>query len=377
MADFPVKNPEELGFDPLYLERAFQLIEAFIMRGEIPGATVCVGSSQGMVPVRAFGYRSIEPEQTPALVDTIYDCASLTKVVVTTTLALLLIESGRMRLDDPVVLFIDEFAKDGSFLVSDTERRRSVTIGHLLTHTSGLPAWAPLFHGEQGWGAAIRKVCSTPLAYEPGTKVLYSCLGFILLGEIIRRLTQAPLDILAAEYVFRPLGMADSLYTPPAHLLHRVAPTEREHGVILHGVVHDENARSMGGVAGNAGLFSTAEDLARFAIMILRGGRAGQHQVLSRASIATATRDHTPRLNESRGLGWQIKGERAFSSAGDLFSPKSFGHTGFTGTSLWIDPVQDLFAVLLTNRVHPSRDNRSHIRLRPLFHNAVAAAKRG
>lgn len=392
-------RPDDLGFDPVSLEKAFAVVERFVQQGKIPGATACVGSTAGALRPRAYGRLSVEPVGNPVTADTLFDCASLTKVVVTTTLALRLIEEGVVRLDDPVAHFLPEFVEESP--EPAREAKSQVTLRHLLTHTSGLAAWAPLYQalpdeaeksvqderaarggGErtqdapEGSPAAriVRRICRQPLVHAPGTVVEYSCLGFILLGEIIQRLKSAPLDELARRWIFAPLGMKNACFNPPPELHGRVAATEVVDGKPLIGVVHDENARSMGGVSGNAGLFATAEDLARFALMLLGKGRLGERRVLSAAALREATRDHTGHLGESRGLGWVVKGLSARSSAGDLFSPESFGHTGFTGTSLWIDPVRGIFAVLLTNRVHPTRANDAHIRLRALFHNAVAAA---
>lgn len=387
MPDVPflvTEDPRRVGLDPSCTEKAFGVVRRFVEEGRIPGAVAQIGTAAGALRPRAFGFRQIVPACEPASPDTIFDCASLTKAVVTATLALLALEEGLFRLDDAAGLFVPEFLEGGP--AEDREVKQEITIRQLLTHTSGLPAWAPLFEsaGNEHDGAAgpsahpaeriVRRLCRQPLAYRPGTAVVYSCLGFILLGEILRRFYGAPLDALARERIFRPLGMQDAQYCPPPAIASRIAATELVGGAPLVGVVHDENARAMGGVSGNAGLFATAMDLSRFAWMMLGRGRFGSSRFLSPAAVAEATRDHTGHLGVSRGLGWAVKGRTAGGSAGDLFSPESFGHTGFTGTSLWIDPARGLFAVLLTNRVHPSRDNDAHWRLRPLFHNAVAAS---
>lgn len=425
----PVEKPQDLGFDAVSLEKAFAVVRRFVDEERIPGAVATVGSPAGVLAPKAYGWRSLIPQRLPVGVDTIFDCASLTKVVVTTTLTLQLIQDGLVRLDDPVGLWIPEFVENGP--PSDRESKHRITLRHLLTHTSGLTSWAPLYHaakppadagppagveppapgaeppargaappahGEEppARGAADRArspsssdggadttayqrvlaaVCRQPLARPPGAAVEYSCLGFILLGEIIRRIRGVSLDVLAAREIFTPLGMADSAYNPSPRLHQRIAATEVVDGHPILGVVHDENARAMGGVSGNAGLFSTAIDLGRFALMLLGKGRLGDTCLLSSAAIEASTQDYTSHLGgESRGLGWVIKGRGPYSSAGDLFSPESYGHTGFTGTSLWIDPRREIFAILLTNRVHPTRQNDAHIRLRALFHNAVAAA---
>ena len=393
--------------DPRSAEPAYDVIRRFVDAGRIPGAVCAVGSSTGALPPFAYGVAGWEPVQAAARPDTIYDCASLTKVVVTATLALRFVEAGLLHLDEPVCRHVPEFVEGaggsaGAGASPTTGRspgsgtnsapdagpgsgarpepaqdlsaaRARVTVRHLLTHTSGLPAWRPLYEAGTGRAPVLSALCATPLERPPGTAVRYSCLGFILLGEILTRLGGAGLDQLAAEMVFGPLGMADSMYCPPPALLPRIAPTERVDGRVLHGVVHDENARALEGVSGNAGLFSTAGDLARFAQMLLSRGGNGP-RLLSARAVAAATRCYTESLGgERRGLGWLLKGE-AGGPAGDLFGPASFGHTGFTGTSIWIDPEADLFAVLLTNRVHPTRANDAHLELRPRFHNALAAA---
>lgn len=374
-----VERPEDAGFDAAGMERAYQVIEEFIADRRIPGAVALVGRTDRILRPRAFGCRAWLPKEEPNAIDTLYDCASLTKVVVTAPLVWSLLDRGALRLDDPVALFLPQFAaaQGGQ---PDAAARETVTIRHLLTHTSGLPGWTPLYQQGSGWDEIVTAVCHTPFEYPAGEKVLYSCLGYILLGEVIRVAYGRPLDQVARESLFQPLHMAGACYNPGDDLRPRIAPTERVEGEVIHGVVHDENARGMGGVSGNAGLFATAEDLARFARMILSrgalGGDGAGSRLFSEAVVTEAARDHTPRLNESRGLGWVVKGAHPHSAAGDLFSAQSFGHTGFTGTSLWFDPVRDLFAILLTNSVHPTRDNVAHRRLRPLFHNAVAAAMR-
>jgi len=400
------ESPGRAGFDPARLRRAYAVIERFVERREIPGAVAAVGTSAWMLPPAAFGSASWEPEERPVHAGTIYDCASLTKVVVTTTLLLNLVERGRVALGDRVARWIPELlelAPERS-VGGRPERsvREGITIRHLLTHTAGFAAWAPLYQGPErgvqqvagvhepagtrvpagverpacapGPSGVLEALCRAPLQSEPSTAVVYSCLGFILLGELIEREEGAPLDRLAEREIFVPLGMRDSCFNPRPELLPRIAPTERKQDGLVHGVVHDENARARGGVSGNAGLFSTAGDLGRFAAAALRLRLGRPAPVLSPAAMRAAVQNYTEGLGEPRGLGWLLR-SRTGSSCGDFFSAASFGHTGFTGTSIWIDPEQDLFVVLLTNRVHPTRENAAHLRLRPLFHNAVAAAR--
>lgn len=355
--------PGDLGLDEKQLRRAYSILDRYVEEQRVPGIVALIGDSDGMMEPYAVGWASLGPERVRITPQTIFDMASVTKVVTTTTAALQLLEEGIWRLDDPVSRFWPTFAK-------------GVTIRHLLTHTSGLPAWLPIYsHGEgpEFYKQFLERV---PLDHEPGTRVVYSCLGFLVLGGLIEELTQQPFDRYCTERIFRPLEMSDSMFNPEGHLVARCAATElsAQRTLPLQGVVHDENARRRGGVAGNAGLFSTAYDMGRFCQAMLGGGTLDGARVLSGITVELATKDHTGHLNASRGLGWVVKGQGTHSSAGDLFSAQAFGHTGFTGTSIWIDPTNDLFVVLLTNRVHPTRENNSHITLRPLFHNAVAAA---
>ncbi len=364
MAQLQIGSPAEAGLRPEALKRAYTVLERWTADRMIPGAVLAVGRNGVLVPPKAFGLASLEPEERSLAVDAVYDLASLTKVVATTTCALILLEQGLFRLDDMVRHFVPEFPHEG------------VALRHLLTHTSGLPAWRPLHKEATTPADMMAALYNTPLAYETGARVEYSCLGYILLGELLRRVGGKPLHELADALVFTPLQMRATGYLPGPELRRRAVPTEVDSatGVFLQGIVHDENARRLGGVSGNAGLFSTAADLAAFCQMYLNKGGYGSSQLLSPATVSLAIRDHTAHLNDSRGLGWVVKGHRRFSSAGDLFSPSACGHTGFTGTSLWLDPERNLFLILLTNGVHPHREQAQHIRLRPLVANAVAAA---
>jgi len=359
------EDPERLGFDPERLAKVRALVERHVSEGCYPGAVLLVLRRGRVALFEAFGYASLYPEREPMRRDALFDLASLTKVVATTTVALRLVEEGVLSLSDPVSLHLPAFAGRG---------KDRVTIWHLLTHTSGLPAYAPLYSLLPSPSDALRYICSLDLEYEPGTRVVYSDLGFILLGFLIERATGRRLDELARDLVFEPLGMRDTMFNPPPQLRGRAAATEycRLRGRILRGEVHDENAWFLGGVAGHAGLFSTAADLAVFAQMLLNRGEYGGRRVLSPATVECATRNHTQGLNAARGLGWEVN--EGGSSCGDLMSPRAFGHTGFTGTSLWVDPAYDLAVVFLTNRVHPTRENSCLIRARRLVHNAVMAA---
>ena len=318
-------------------------IETAIQAGELPGA-VCLVAAKGRVLHRAaYGKRQLEPTPEAMTLDTIFDAASLTKVVATTTSVLKLLEEGRIRLADRVTVYLPEFQGGKS----------DITIRHLLTHYSGLRPDLDLDPAWSGYETGIRKALIDKPVNEPGTKFVYSDINFILLGEIVRRVSGKPLDVYAREAVFEPLGMTETRFNPPAEWKNRIAPTEKLKGetLSLRGTVHDETTRFMGGVAGHAGLFTTAADLAKFASMILRKG----DPVLSPLTVAAATRPQSPAgMTAVRGLGWDIDSPYA-GNRGDLFPIGSFGHTGFTGTSLWIDPASESYVILLANAVHPFR----------------------
>jgi CubicO group peptidase (beta-lactamase class C family) len=249
-----------------------------------------------------------------------------------------------------------------------------VTVRHLLTHTSGLPAHREYFKTVQTRRDVVARALAEALEAEPGVKSVYSDIGFILLGEILERLTGRPLDPMASERIFAPLGMAGTMFHPAAELRARIAPTENDSEFrkrVLRGEVHDENAWVMGGVSGHAGLFSTAGDLAVFCQMLLNGGQYAHQRLLRRSTIAQFTAADSLSAN-TRALGWNVPTPE--SSSGRYFSPRSFGHTGFTGTSMWVDPDKQLFVVLLTNRVHPTRQNEKIQQVRPALHDSIIEA---
>ncbi|MEZ5392806.1 MAG: DUF1343 domain-containing protein [Bryobacterales bacterium] len=340
-----------------------RVVEEEIAAGTMPGAVVLVGQGDRILHHRAYGDRSILPSREPMRLDTIFDCASLTKVVVTAPSILMLIEDGRLRLDEKVTKYLPGFRGGDS----------PITVRQLLTHTSGLrpdldlePAWSGY---ETGIERAYREV---PIA-QPDQRFIYSDINFILLGEIVHQLSGMPLEEFARQRIFEPLGMRESMFRPPATLLDRIAPTEKlADGTLLWGVVHDPTSRYMGGVAGHAGLFATAADLARYCRMMLHRGRLGNLRLLSPLGVAAMTRAQTPPDLPARGLGWDINSPFA-SNRGDLFPLGSFGHTGYTGTSLWLDPSTDAYVVLMTNRVHP-RVSTSVVSLRSRVASVVAAA---
>jgi len=347
------------------LKPAFDVLDHAIADHAFPGGVLAVGH-RGELTVHAFGrqtYDANAPEVTP---DTIYDAASLSKPVVTTTLIAMLAAAGQVQLDAPVERYLPEWTSG-----PDPKWRRRATLRHLLTHTSGLPPHKKYFETAKTKREVLSRLFAEPLTFEPGTQTAYSDLGFLLLGEIAERMTGKSLGTVAHERIFAPLGMKDSTYNPTKEWRGRIAPTENDSAFrnrLVHGEVHDENAWAMGGVAGHAGLFSTATDLAAFCQMMLNGGIYAHQRVLRRETVEQFTARQTI-AGGSYALGWAVPTEG--SASGRYFSPRSYGHTGFTGTSIWIDPEKELFVVLLTNRVYPTRENEKIQHVRPALHDAV------
>ena len=330
-------------------ERVDEIVKEELNQGTFPGAVVLVQDQNEVLFHRSYGSRAEVPEEETMETDTIFDLASLTKVVATTTLAIKLVEDGIWKLRDPLSRYVAEF--DHS----------EVTLLNLLTHTSGLVPWVDLFSGKRGREDSLKKLFTdkwpvlNPVV-PPGERVIYSDLNFILLGIALKRITGTDLDDLARNEIFEPLNMDNSSFNPPDRLNERIAPTEKSsrRNTILRGEVHDENCYALGGVSGHAGLFSTAGDLANFLSVLLNGGEFNGKRFISAGSVRLFNRNFTSKLNENRGLGWKLQGEET-ESAGDLLSKTSFGHTGFTGGSIWVDPQENLGIILLTNRVHPER----------------------
>ena len=337
------------------------LMEKAVADQNIPGGVLLVGHNGRVVYRKAFGSRSLEPTREPMTVDTIFDLASLTKCVATTTAVMRLFEEGRVRLNDPVAAYLSEFAQNG---------KQEITVRELLTHYSGLAPDLDLGTPWNGRDAAFRMAMEEKPQHPPGSRFEYSDINFEVLGFLVEQVTGESLNEYVDQHVFAPLAMRHTRFLPPEQWRARIAPTQYdENGAMLRGLVHDPTARRMGGVAGHAGLFSTADDLARFA----QGLRDGK--ILDRATVEKMT---TPqqRANaaSARGLGWDIDSPFA-SNRGELLPVGSFGHTGFTGTSLWIDPVTDTYIILLTNAVHP-RGGKSVVSLRARVATAVARGLR-
>ena len=360
------------AIDRTRLDRIEALVKEAIAAKQLPGAVVLAGRGDTVLYRKAFGNRALEPSVEPMTTDTIFDMASVTKVVATTTSVMLLVEEGRIRLTDRVAVHIPGFERYG---------KGDITVRHLLTHVSGLRPDIDVSDVWQGYDTAIARAIEEVPTSPAGERFVYSDINFFLLGDIVARVSGMPLDRFVSTRIFGPLGMRDTTYNPPASLAGRIAPTERcatagppcGSGAVLRGIVHDPTARRMGGVAGHAGLFSTAADLSAFCRMLLNGGRAGLTRILSPLAVAKMTTGATPAaLPALRGLGWDIDSSYS-SNRGELMPIGSFGHTGFTGTSLWIDPVTRMYVVFLSNRVHP--DGRGDVTpLRARVATVVASA---
>jgi beta-N-acetylhexosaminidase len=358
------------------LASAYKLLDRAVAEGAFPGGVLAVGH-HAKITVHSFGRLTHDSKVARVTPDTMYDVASLTKPIVTTTAVMMLVEENLIDLDAPVSRYLPEFAP-GSKNDPNPGWRERITVRHFLLHSSGLAGHRDFYlQGKKPTGRGIlARVIAEPLVHEPGAQIEYSDLGFILLGAIVERVAGTPLDAFASARIFAPLGMTSSFFNPPAWLRTRIAPTEHDRAFrrrAIHAEVHDENAWAMGGVAGHAGLFSTAGDVGIFAQMLLNGGIYAHRRILARATI----REFTARQEigaSAHALGWDVP--VAPSSSGNHFSPRSFGHLGFTGASLWIDPDRELFVVLLTNRVHPTRDNDQIRRVRPALHDAIAESLR-
>ena len=389
--------PANVGMDGDSLARVDRIIAAAIRDGATPGAVLAAGRGDRVVRLRGYGTLDWASSATLATLpagaaatdSSLYDLASLTKVVATTTGVMQLIDRGDLSLDTPIGEHLPEWSQGW---------KRDVTVRHLLTHQGGLPPFRPYWRTLRGEGEYRDAIATLEPDYEPGEDgdpTVYSDIGFMTLGFLIEEITGQPLDYYLHESVFRPLRMTETWFEPPRSLYGRTAPTEvdtvyrHRH---VHGEVHDENAHALEGVAGHAGLFSSARDLSKFAAWILAAARAGRGLApADRPPPGPYTRSFAARLDSpspetvarftaraapasSRALGWDTPSGR--SSAGDYFGEGAFGHTGFTGTSFWVDPELDLFVILLTNRVNPTRDNRKHIALRRAVHDAVATSIR-
>ena len=350
------------GLDTAIAGKLDKIVKTAIEEAVAPGVTIAVGRNGHIAYMKGYGYIDWnQPGSPKADTNTLYDLASLTKVIATTTLAMILEENGQLDISRTVVSYLPEF---------NSPEKAQITVKQILTHSGGLEAGANIYATARGREQYLYQINARPLEYTPGSSMIYSDWDMIILQLVMERITGKTLDVLANEKIFKPLGMIDTQFQPPIALRPRIAPTQVDEarGGLLWGTVHDENAWAMGGVAGHAGLFSTAKDLALFSMMILNGGEgANGVRIVKPATIARWTARQGK--ESTRALGWDSP--EGGSSAGQFFSPWSFGHTGFTGTSIWIDPEKDLFVVVLTNRVNPTRSNTRHVQLRRDVADAV------
>ncbi len=351
--------------------RAFAVLEQGIRERAFPGAAVAVTRDGKLVALKGLGRFTYDAASPEVRAGTIFDLASVTKVVATTALAMILYERGHLDLEAPVAGILPEFAEDAA-------RRRKITLRMLLAHSSGLPAYQRLFEKAPTREALLRAAFNAPLEAEPGTRAEYSDVGFIVLGEALARIAGEDLDAACRREIFGPLGMTQTAFRPPAASKSAIPPTvdDREFRKrVVQGEVHDENASVLGGVAGHAGVFAPAADVATFAHVMLSGGAPiGGTNIVRPETVALFTRRESAPAGTSRALGWDTPS--APSQSGKYFSERSFGHLGYTGTSLWIDPQRRLSVALLTNRTWPDRTSEKIKQVRPQFHDAVVEALR-
>lgn len=358
-------RPADVGLDPRLNHELDSIAAASIAQGTAPGLSIAVGRYGRLVHLKGYGHIDWAAGMPAVDGRTMYDLASLTKVIATTTAAMILEEAGLLDIDSTVAHYLPEFA------AHDTLKAR-ITLRMLLTHSGGLEAYAPLYEQYRGRAQYLEQIARRPLKSVPGTEMVYSDWDMVLMQLVLERISGEPLDVFCERRIFAPLGMRDTHFLPDPSLRPRIAATavDSTRGGLLWGVVHDGNAWAMGGVSGHAGLFSSAADLAVFAQFLLNGGEYNGVRLLHPATIArwTARQDK----GSSRALGWDTPSPP--SSSGHHFSARSFGHTGFTGTSLWVDPERGLFVIVLANRVNSHGSTTTHTALRRAVGDAVQEA---
>ena len=362
----PQMGLNDSGLDTALVGRLDKIVKTAIEEAVAPGVAIAVGRNGRIAYMKGYGHINWDlPGSAAVDTNTLYDLASLTKVIATTTAAMILEEHGQLDLNRTVVSYLPEF---------NSPEKAGITVRQLLTHNGGLEAGGNSY-SARGREQYLQLINARPLEYMPGTKMIYSDWDMILVQLIVERISGKTLDVFATEKIFKPLGMNDTYFLPSFTLRPRMAPTQVDdaRGGLLWGTVHDNNAYMMGGVAGHAGLFSTAKDLAIFSLMMLNGGEYNGVRIAKPSTIARWTARQG--RESSRTLGWDSPD--GGSSAGAFFSPWSYGHTGFTGTSIWIDPQKDVFVVVLTNRVNPSRNNTRHVQLRRDVVDAVSQSVLG
>lgn len=362
LAGLPRAAPDAVGFDSARLAKIDDLVAEGLAEKKMPGCVIAVGRHGQLAFLKAYGNKQVEPDVRPMTTDTVFDMASITKPVATATSIMLLVERGQLRLDDRVAGIIPDFAANA---------KEAISIQDLLIHQSGLLADNRLADYDDGPEMAFQRICALNLLNPVGSKFVYSDVNYIVLGEIVRRVSGKTLHEFSQQAVFQPLGLRETGYLPRAELKDRAAPTQKRNDAWIQGEVHDPRAYRLGGVAGHAGLFSTAEDLAVYAQMLLNRGEYDGKRIMSPETVASMTRGY-PVSSGVRGLGWDKK--TGFSiNRGDRLSDAAFGHGGFTGTVLWVDPDLDLFFIFLSNRVHP--DGKGIVNpLAGQIANAIAAS---
>ncbi len=347
----------------------FEMVDSIIVNAikenAFPGAVIIISKDGNIIYEKGFGHFTYDESSTKVNNNTIYDIASLTKVIATTTAAMICLDRSLFKLDDPVYKYIPEFVKNG---------KEQITIKNLLLHNSGLPAWKKFYNQNLDADSIIQNIYAVTPEFKANTKTVYSDLGFIVLGKIIESVTSKSLNGFCNDEIFNTLEMKNTYFNPPDSVKLRIPPTEIDNywrNKLIKGEVHDETSALLGGVAGHAGLFSTAKDLSILCQMLLDDGKINGKPFIKQETIKLFTERYS--TESTRALGWDTRSEIK-SSAGIKFNKTSFGHTGFTGTSIWIDPERKLFVVFLTNRVYPTRDNRKISAVRPKLHDAVIDA---
>jgi serine-type D-Ala-D-Ala carboxypeptidase len=355
-----------LGHQDEQFQRAFSILRSAIDQRAFPGAAVAITQNGNLIAHKGLGHFTYDPASPAVTAETVFDLASVTKVIATTTACMILYDRGQFKLDQPLVELLPQFAGQ-----QDAPRRSQVTLRMLLAHSSGLPAYVKLFQTAHNKDELLHQALQVPLTADPGVRAEYSDIGFILLGEALGKLSGEPLDQFCRREIFAKLNLAQTCFNPSAELKPAIPPTEDDRTFrhrLVQGEVNDENASVLGGVAGHAGCFASSLDVSVFAQCMLRGGTP----LLQRRTLEIFTRREDFPTGTSRTLGWDTPSQP--SQSGKYFSSRSYGHLGYTGTSLWIDPDRQLSVTLLTNRTWPDRGSQSIKQFRPIFHDAVIEA---
>ena len=339
-----------------------QVVNNSIKDHAFPGAVVLIWKDGNIIYEKAFGNYTYDPESQKVYPHTLYDLASLTKVIATTTATMICYDRNLFSLDEKVVKYIPQFGING---------KENITIKNLLLHNSGLPAWKKFYGRNLKYEDVINEIFASKLEFKTGEKTVYTDLGIITLGKIIEKVTGKSLDAFCNDEIFNPLKMNSTIFNPTDSVKKLCAPTETDNYwrmKTLQGEVHDETSAMLNGVAGHAGLFSTASDISKLMSVLMNKEKLNDEQFIKQSTIEFFTKRYSK--ESTRALGWDTKSDSG-SSTGKYFSKSSFGHTGFTGTSVWADPERNLFIVFLTNRVYPTRDNTKILNVRPQLHNAI------